>query len=183
MHIELHTGELGVVVAVHSLVAEILTDLIHPFEAAHDEAFEVELGGDTHIHILIKGIEMGDERTGRGTAGNHLQGGGLHLRVASFIEHLTDGPDHRGPLQEGVFHPIVHYQVNVALTVAQLGVVELIVGHTILVFHDRQGLQTLGEQGEFLGMDRDLSCLCTEHEALDADEVTDIHELLKYSII
>ena len=32
--------------------------------AVNDEAFEVKLGGNTHIHILIERIEVGDERTG-----------------------------------------------------------------------------------------------------------------------
>ena len=51
-------------VTVHTLVAEVLTDLIDTFETTHDEALQVEFGGDTHIHILIEGIEMRDERTG-----------------------------------------------------------------------------------------------------------------------
>ena len=76
-------------VTVHTLVTEVLTDLIDTFEATHDEALQVELGGDTHIHILIEGIEMGDERTGRGATGNHLQGRSLYLGITSFIQNLS----------------------------------------------------------------------------------------------
>ena len=51
-------------VTVHTLVTEVLTDLIHTFEATHDESLQVEFCSDTHIHVLIEGIEMRNERTG-----------------------------------------------------------------------------------------------------------------------
>ena len=128
-------------VAVHTLVAEVLANLVDTLEAAHDEALQIELGGNAHIHVLIEGIEVGDERTGRGTTGNHLQGRCLHLGIASLVEHAAQGADDGGTLQEGVLHTLVDHQVDIALAVAQLGVVELVVGHTVLVFHDGQGLQ------------------------------------------
>ena len=64
LYIELHTGELRVVVAVHTLVAEVLANLIHTLETTYDEALQIQLGGDTHVHILIERIEVGDEWTG-----------------------------------------------------------------------------------------------------------------------
>ena len=76
-------------VAVHTLVAEVLANLIDTLETAHDEALQIQFGGDTHIHILIEGIEMGDKRTGRSASCNHLQGRGLYLSVASLVEHLS----------------------------------------------------------------------------------------------
>lgn len=42
-----------------------------------------------------------------------------------------------------LFHTIVDHEVNVATAIAQLWVVELVVGHPVLVFYDRQWLQTL----------------------------------------
>ena len=39
--VELHGGELGVVLGVHALVAEDAADLIHPVQAAHDQPLQV----------------------------------------------------------------------------------------------------------------------------------------------
>ena len=40
-HVQLHESELGVVGAVHALVAEILADFVHAVEAADNQALEV----------------------------------------------------------------------------------------------------------------------------------------------
>ncbi len=61
LDVELHAGELGVVCAIHTLVAEVLADLVYSLEAAYDEPLEIELGGDTHIHVDVEGVEMRDE--------------------------------------------------------------------------------------------------------------------------
>ena len=183
LNVEFHTSELWVVVAVHSLVAEVLAYLIDTFEATHDESLQVELSGDAHIHVLVEGIEVGDERTGRCTAGNGLQRRGLHFGITSLVEHTAHGADDGGALQESLLHTFVHHKVDIALAIAQLWVVELIVGHTVLVFHDGQGLQGLREQGQFLGMDADLTGLCTEHETAHADEVANVEQLLEHGVV
>ena len=64
LNIKLHTGKLRVVVAVHTLVAEVLADFINTLEPPYDEALQVKLGSDTHVHILIERIEVGDEWAG-----------------------------------------------------------------------------------------------------------------------
>ena len=130
-------------VAVHTLVAEVLADLIDTLETTHDEALQIEFGGDTHVHILIKSVEVGDERTGRSTAGNHLQGRCLHFRVSGIIEHLSEGTDDRSTLEECILDTLVHHEVDVTLTIAQFRVIELVVGHAVLIFHNGQGLQSL----------------------------------------
>ena len=137
LHIELHAGEFGVMVAVHALVAEVLANLIDTLKATHDEALQVELSGNTHVHILVEGIEVRDERTSRGTTGNRLQGGRLYLRIAGLVEHAAQRADDGSTLQEGFLHALVDYQVDIALAVAQFRVVELVVGHTVLIFNNR----------------------------------------------
>ena len=64
LNIKLHTGKLRVVVAVHTLVAEVLADFINTLETTYDEALQIKLGSDTHVHILIECVEVGDEWTG-----------------------------------------------------------------------------------------------------------------------
>ena len=50
-----------------STVAEVLADFINTLETTYDEALQVELGSDTHVHILVERIEVGDEWAGRST--------------------------------------------------------------------------------------------------------------------
>ena len=170
-------------VAVHALVAEVLANFINALETAHDEALQVELGGNAHIHVLVERVEMGDERTGRCTAGNHLQRWRLHLGVAGLIEHAAHGSDDGGALQERFLHALVHNQVNVTLAVAQLGVVELVVSHTILVLHNGQWLERLRQQRQFLGMYRKFAGLRAEHETPDTHEVAYVEEFLEHHVV
>ena len=183
LNIKLHTGELWVVVAVHTLIAEVLANFIDTLETTYDEAFQIKLGSDTHVHILVECVEVGDEWAGRSTTGNALQGRSLYLCIASVVEYAAQSAQYGSTLQEGFLHAIVYDEVNIALTVTQLWIVELVVSYTILVLYDWEWLQALGEQAQFLGVNRNLASLCAEYETLYADEVTDVEEFLEYSII
>ena len=85
-YIDLHAGELGIVSAVHTLVAEILGELIYPFETAHDKTLQIKLIGDAEIQGDVKRIVMGDERTCGSSSGNRLKDGSLNLHVAMLVE-------------------------------------------------------------------------------------------------
>src|SRR3712207_1923670 len=126
---------------------------------------------------------MSDERTGRRTAGNALQRGCLHLGVAVLIEEVAHGTQHGGTLKERVFHAIVNDEVHVTLTGTQLGVVKLVVSHAILVLNDGQGLEALAKNGQLLGVHADFARLGLEDETLNADDVTDVEQLLENLIV
>ena len=128
---------------VHTFVAEVLAHFVDALETAYDEALQVELGGNTHVHVLIQCIEVGDERTCRSTTGNVLQDGGVDLSVAGIVENTTQGTDDGGTLQESIFDALVDHQVDITLAITELRIVELVVSHTILIFDNRQGLQGL----------------------------------------
>ena len=183
LYVKLHTSELWVVVAVHTLVAEVLANLIYTLETTYDEALQIKLGSDTHVHILIQCVEVGDEWTSGCSTGNALECRGLYLCVTSFVENLSQSTEYGSTLKEGILYAIIDDEVNVALTITQLWVIELVVCHAILVLHDWEWLQALGEQADFLGMNGNLTSLCTENETLHTDEVTDVEELLEYCII
>ena len=170
-------------VAVHTLIAEVLADFINTLETTYDEALQVELSSDTHVHILIERIEVGDEWAGRSTTGNALQGRCLYLCITCVVEYAAECAEYGSTLQEGLLYAIINDEVNVALAVTQLWIIELVVSHAILILHDREWLQALGEQAQLLGVNRNLASLCTENETLYADEVTDIEEFLENSII
>ena len=133
-------------VAVHTLIAEVLANLIDTLETTNDEALQIKLGSNTHVHILVECVEVGDEWAGRSTTGNALQGRSLYLCIASVVEYVAQSAQYGCTLQEGILHAIVYDEVNIALTVTQLRIVELVVSYTILVLHDWEWLQALGEQ-------------------------------------
>ena len=48
-------------VAVHALVAEVLRELVHTLEAAHYEAFQIQLVGDAQVERNVESIVVRDE--------------------------------------------------------------------------------------------------------------------------
>ena len=173
LHIEFHAGELGVVRAVHAFVAEVLADFVHAFETAHNQALEVELGGNAAIHLLVERVEVRHERARRSTAGDVLERGGFHFRVAGFVEDGTQGADSFGTLVERVLHLRIDDEVDVTTAVAQFGILKRVVDHTVLFFRRGEWLEALGQHGDFASVYRHLAGLRAEHEALHAHEVAE----------
>ena len=130
-------------VAVHSFVAEILSDFINTLKTTYDKTFQIQLCCNSHVHILVERIKMSDEWTSGSTTCNHLQRWSFHFRITCLIENLTHGANYRCSLQERFLHSIIHNKVNITLAIAQFGIVKTIVSHTILVFHDGKWFQTL----------------------------------------
>ena len=183
LDVELHAGELRVVAAVHTFVAEVTADLVHALKSAYDEALEVELRRDTQVHIYVERVMMRDERTRTRTAGYLLQDRCLDLGITRLVKDLTHGAQDGRTFEEGVLHALVHHEVYIALTIALLRVIKAVVGHTVFVFDDRQGTERFGEDGQLLGMHRYLTHLGAEDKALDADEVADIEQLFENDVV
>ncbi len=169
---------------VHALVAEVLAYLVHALEAAHDQTLEVKLGGDAHVHVLVERVEVRDKGTRARTARDALQDRGLHLGVARVIQYAAQGTHDGGPLEEGVLHALVDYQVHITLAVAQLGVVKGVEHIALGVrLHDRQGAKALAQHGHLRHMHAYLPRLCAEHIALHTDEVTKVQALLEDHVV
>ena len=166
--VELHRGEFGVVLGVHALIAEDASDLIDALHTAHDQTLQRQLGGDAHIHINVQRIVMGDERTGSGTAGNGIEHRGFHFDIAHIVQIAAHELDELGTGDEGLLHIGVHHQVQIALTVPGIGVLEAM---PLL----RQRTQALGEQGQLFSLHRDLTPAGTEYFAFHADDVAQVH--------
>ena len=89
-----------------------------------------------------------------------------------------------GALDEGFLHLRVHYQVYVALAVAELRILEAVVYGTVGIrLHDGQHAQGLAQDGEFLGVDGELAGLGVEGKALDTHDITDVQQLLEHSVV
>ena len=183
LHIEFHAGELGVVRAVHALVAEVLADFVHAFKAAHDQALEVELGGDAAIHLLVERIEVRHEGARRSTAGDVLERGGFHFRVARFVENGAEGADGLGTLVERVLHLRIHNEINVTTAVAQFGILKRVIDHTVLFFRRGERLEALGQHRDFASVYRHLAGLRAKHKALHAHEVAEVEEFFHHAVV
>ena len=169
--------------AVHTLIAEVLANLVHALKSAHDKALQIKLGGDAHVHVCAQRVEVCDEGACGCTAGNALQGGSLHFGVSRFVQDVAHGAQDGGALQEGFLHAGVYNEVHITLAVSQFGVIERVIYLSVLLLYHGQRLQTLGQHGHVHGMDGDLSGLGAEYIALDADEVAQVEALLEHDIV
>ena len=183
LHVQFHAGEFRIVVAVHSFVAEVLAHFVYTFETAHDETFQVELGGDAQVEVNVQRIVVCDERTGAGSARDGLQDGSLHFRISGLVKDGAQGPDHDGAFLERLLHARIDNQVNVTLAVAEFGIFERVVGHPVFFLYHGQRFQAFGQHRQFAGVYGDLSCLCAEHISFYSDEVSQIEELFEYRVI
>ena len=169
--------------AVHTFVAEVLADFVHAFEPAHDQALEVKLGGDAAIHLLVERIEVCDEGACRSAAGDVLERGGFHFRVARFVENGTQGADGLGTFVERVLHLRIHNEVDVTTAVAQFGILKGVVDHAVLFFRRGERLEALGQHRDFTSVYRHLAGLRAEHKALHAHEVAEVEEFLHHAVV
>ena len=112
---------------VNALVAENPANLVDALEAADDKSFEVKLERDAQLELLVKSVRVGEEGTSRSAAGVGDEHGCLNLDEVLSVEVTADSRDDLGALDEGVLDLGVHDQVDVALTVAQVGVSKSVV--------------------------------------------------------
>ncbi len=143
-------GVLGVVLGGDALVAEDGADLVHAVEAADDQALEVKLGGDAQVEVAVEGVVVGDEGAGGGAAGRGLEDGRLDLQEAALVQEAADGGDDAAAQAEEVSHLGVGDEVEVALAVADLDVLQAVP----LLGRRAEGL---GENGVAVGLDRGLA--------------------------
>ena len=169
--------------AVHTLVTEVLAKLIHAIEATHDKALEVQLRSYSHVEVDVESVVVCDEGTRCRTTGDGLQDRSLHLEVATLVEEVTHCLHNLSALDEGILHMGVNHKVEVTLTIAHLRVCECVECLTILLLYDGKGTYRLREHGKLLTVYRQLASVCEEGKALNADEVTNIEELLEYGVV
>ena len=80
----------------------------------------MQLGGDTHIHIDILRVVVGDKGPGVGAAGDGAEDGRLHLHKAQTVQIAAQ---ERHELAADLEVPLalrVHDQIHIPLAVADL---------------------------------------------------------------
>ena len=169
--------------AVHTLVAEVLAELVHAVESADDQLLEVKLRGDAQVEVDVERVVVGDERTGRSAAGNRLQDRSLDLDVAFRVEELAHRGHDLGAAHERVLHLRVDDQVEIPLAVAHLRVGEGVERLAVLLLDDGQRADRLRQHGEPAAVYRQLAGVGEEREALDAHEVADVQQFLEDRVV
>ncbi len=126
---------------------------------------------------------VGDERTGGGSTGNRLEDRGLDLKAAGGVEVFPHRGDDLRPLDENVPDLGVHDEVNVPLAVAELRIGERVIDNAVNLLDDRENPKGLAQDCQLLGVDAELAGLGDECEALDADDVADVKQLLPDGVV
>ena len=134
----LHGSELWVVREVGALVSELATKLVDALKSADKQALERELGCNTQVVLGVQSVVVRDERLCVCAAKNLLKNRSLNFHVAVRLHELADDGDDLRALAEYVADLGVHDEVNVALAITNLAVVE-----AVELF--RQRTQRLGE--------------------------------------
>ena len=138
-HVELAHGELGIVCHVDALVAEVAAYLVDAVDAAHHQLLQVELGRDAHEQVHVEVVVVRDERLGRGAAGDHVHERRLDLEEAQVVEERAQVLDDLRLGHELLLHPVVHHQVQIALTEAGLFVLQAIM-HAMYMPHNNKNI-------------------------------------------
>ena len=149
-------------------VPEVLADFVDLVEAADDQALEVELVGDPEVVVLVEVVVAGDERLREPAAVARLPSGGLDFDEALRVEPASGlGDDPRSREAQVRASSFVHQQVEVALAVARLRVLDAMEGV-------RQRPLDLREQGQLVDGERGLAPPCLRRPALGADDVAEV---------
>ena len=161
---------------VHALVAEDAADLEHALIAAHEQALQVQLGGDAQVALLVERVEVRDERLRGGAALDGLQDGRLHLHVAVVLHVTAESADDRRALAEGLAHVVVHDEVHVALAVTGL-----LVGEAVELLGQRA--HCLGEQRQALRGDGELAALGAHDHTRHVDDIAQVQVLQQSPVL
>src|SRR5699024_2012303 len=142
-------------------------NLVHTLQTAHHQALEVQLSGNTHVHINVQGVVVGDEGAGGGTAGDGVKHRSLHFHIAPVVQEVPDVADESGTNLKGAAHLGIDDQVHIPLTATGLHV-----GEAVELLRQRQ--QGLGQQGDGVGLEGDLAPLGAEHVSLHPNDVANV---------
>ena len=167
--IELEHGELGVVARGHPLVAKDARELEDALVAAHHQALQVQLRGDAEVEVHVERVVVGDEGARGGAAGDRLHHRRLDLEVAARDEEVAQVADRARAHLEDAPRLRVDDEVEVALAVARLHVLEAV---PLL----GQRAERLGEQAELRRLERELAGAGAERAPGHADHVAQVEQ-------
>src|SRR5262249_38492277 len=152
------------------LVPEVPIDLEYPFDAAHDEPLQVELRSDSQVQAHVERVVVRDKRSGECTARDWLHHRRFDFEESTLDEELPDRRDHAAAQLEYAARVGVHDEIEVALTIPDLDVLEPM---PLL----RQRKQTLRQEFQLRRPDRQLVRTRPEQPPGNTDPVAEIEQL------
>ena len=168
--VELEHRELGVVLRGDPLVAEVAVDLVDPLETADRQPLEIQLRRDAQEQVHVERVVMRHERPRQRAAGNRLHHRRLDLEIAAAVQKGANRGEHSASDGEHLARVGIDDQVEIPLAVARLDVRQ-----PMPFLGQRQ--ETLGQELERGGPDRQLVGLGAEDAPLHADEVAEVEKL------
>ncbi len=167
--VDFKNGEFGVVCAVDAFVTEVFAEFEDFIEAAHEEAFEVEFGGDAHHHFAVECVVVCDEGFCCGATGLALHDGGFDFNESAGGQVVADAQDDFVTFIKACTALGVGHEVEVATAVAFFLVLE--------AMEFFWGLTNgLGEEVPGFDFDGFFAGLGCEEFSFDADDVTEVGE-------
>ena len=151
----------------NSLVAKHTPDLVDALEPTDKQPLQVELERDAQIQISIECVVVSQKRSGVTTTRDLLKHGRLHLQEPPLVVEMPDGGDDPGARAKDLAHARVCDQVDVALPVPDLDVLQPVplVG---------QGPVSLGQQLEGVNLEGRLATARRKHRSTGADDVSGV---------
>ena len=168
--VELEHRELGVVLRRHPLVPKVPRQLVDPLHAADHEALEVQLRRDSQVEVHVERVVVRHKGPRRRAAGDRLHDRRLDLHEAAAVE---EPPDRRHGLRAHFEHAAavgVHDQIEVALAIAGLDVLQ-----SVPLLGQRQ--VALGQEHDAPRPDAQLAGARPEQVPFDADVIAEIEQL------
>ena len=165
--VRLEHRELRVVPRRQALVAKHAADLVDARVAADDEPLEVQLDGDAQVHVGVQRVPVRLEGQRVTATRDRLQDGCLDLDKAALIERRPQRANQPGPGGEVAALRGVAEQVEIALAVARLLVLE-----SVELLGRR--MQRLDEQRHGVDEHRRLTATRARDRTRDADDVAEV---------
>ena len=150
-----------------TFVTEVTVDLKHAVKTADHQTLQVQFRRDTQVHVQVQGVVMGDERTRRRAARDHLHHWCFHFHKVAVHHELADTGHDLGANFEGLAGFIVRDEIQVALTVARFLILQA-------VEFVRQRAQGFGQQTQLGAVDRQFTGFGFEQFTFCAQDIAQV---------
>lgn len=150
-----------------TFVTEVTVDFEYTLEATNHQTLEVQFRRDTQVHVEIQRIVMGDKRTRRRAAWDHLHHRRFNFHKATIHHELANAREDLRTHFKGVAGFIVRNEIQITLTIARFLILQT-------VEFVRQRTQCFGQQTQLGAMDRQFASFGFEQFTFRAEDIAEI---------
>ncbi len=169
--VEFEHREFRIVLGRDPLIPEITVYLVHPFETAHGQPFQIELGRHAEVEVQVERVVMRHKGPRQGAAGHRLHHRRLDFEEPAAIEKAPDTGDDFRPGLEDLAGRRIDDEVEVALAIPRFDVRQ-----TVPLLG--QGHQALGEKVQTFGPDGELVRFRPKEPAFHPEVIAQVEQLM-----